>query len=190
MTSKIIRISIILIAIILIITFIVQGFWWGVLGVLLSLIIYFWSQFRAARVYIAWLHVSRQNFDKAEKSLAKIKNPDKLTGTNKSYFHLTKGVLALSKQKLELAERELKASLKAGLKTENDQAIVYLQLSGIELSKRNKKKAEEYLSKCKSLKHHKALDAEIIKLEAMFKQANQMQRQQFPHTGKRNSRGF
>jgi ATP/maltotriose-dependent transcriptional regulator MalT len=190
MVGSIFRFIIIFAALFLTVWFAIDGEWLLSLGSILVLVIYFWAQLRAARVYLAWLQVGRQKFDKAQASIDKIKEPEKLTGANKGYYFMTKGVLLLVKQKLDPAEKAFKTALNSGLKTENDQALIYLQLAGIEMSRGNKKQATTFIEKSKKLKHHKALDAEIVKLEAMMKQVSKQQRQAMTGGGKGGRQRF
>ncbi len=187
MLQNIIRFVVVFAAIALGIKFAMDGIWLGVLAAILALAFYFWRTVKENRVFLAWMHVGRQNFDKAEAVLSKVPDPDALKGSQKSYYFMTKGVLFLSKQKLDPAEKAFKKALSNGLK-DNDKSMVYMQLTGIEMGRGNKKKATELLAKAKKLKHHKNLDPEIAKLESMMKQVGKQQRQQ--HMGGRRGRPF
>ncbi len=58
------------------------------------------------------------------------------------------------------------------------------------MSRGNKKQATTFIEKSKKLKHHKALDAEIVKLEAMMKQVSKQQRQAMTGGGKGGRQRF
>ena len=188
MTQNIIRFLVVFAAIAAAITFAVKGLWWGVLIAILALAVYFYVTVKQNRVFLAWMHVGRQNFDKAEAILEKIPDPEALAAKQQGYFYMTRGVINLTKQRLDPAEKFFKKALSTEL-TENDQSMVYMQLCGIEMGRGNKKKATDYLNKAKKLKHHKNLDPEIAKLESMMKQVGKQQRQQ-QLGGRRGGRPF
>ena len=78
-----------------------------------GLIIY--GYFKYGTVYAAFQQVKRENIEKAEKLISKIKNPDKLTKGHKSYYYFTTGIIALEKKELNKSHNDLTKALNIGL---------------------------------------------------------------------------
>lgn len=127
-----------------------------------ALIIY--GHFKYGTVYTAFQHLRRENYKKAEALLIKIKDPEKLSKSSKSYYHFTQGFILLDKGDLDDSFSELNKALQIGLRTKNDTAIVLLNLGAIEFERKNYKKAKEYTLQSKEFDSKPLVKTEIEKL--------------------------
>ena len=123
-----------------------------------------WGYFKNGTVFIAFRALKKENYKKAEQLLSKIKNPNYLKKSQKSYYHFTKGFIELNKENLNESFNEFTNALAIGLRTENDTSIVTLNLANIELERKNYQQAIYYLNKTKDLKYKPVLEPEIERI--------------------------
>lgn len=133
--------------------------------VLVAVGLIIWGYFKNGTVYIAFKKLKNEDYQKAEELLLKIKNPNLLKKSQKSYYHFIKGYIELNKQNLETSFIELTKAINIGLRTDNDTSIVTMNLAKIELERNNFKEAMTYLEKTKSLNHKIELNPEIKRIE-------------------------
>jgi len=124
-----------------------------------------WGYYKNGTVFIAFQQLKKEDFQKAEQLLSKIKNPNLLKKSQKSYYHFTKGFIELNKQNIDNSYIEFKNALELGLRTENDTSIVTLNLASIELERKKYEKAKTYLDQTKKLNHKLELNSEIERIE-------------------------
>ena len=118
-------------------------------------------------VTIAYMAVSRGDIDKAEKLLKQTRFPHLLNKRQKGYFHFVQAFVLLDRKETKNAETALKLALNYKLRTESDQALVLSVLTRLELDRKDKRKAKEYLGTAKKLKANQFVAAEIKKLEKL-----------------------
>jgi tetratricopeptide (TPR) repeat protein len=123
-----------------------------------------YGYFKSGTVYVAFQQLKKENFDKAEKLISKIKNPNNLSKQQKSYYHFTTGIIASEKNEFEFAKSELMNALEIGLRTENDTSIVLLNLADIEYELTEFSSAKEYLNKLKNYELKPLVKSEMEKL--------------------------
>ncbi len=138
---------------------------WEFMIPILGIIMLIWGHFKHGTVYLAFRHLKKKNFQKAEQLLSKIKNPELLDKSQKGYFYMSMGFIELHKQNLDEGNQNLTKALEIGLRTENDQALVNLQLAGISYQKGNFQKATHFLEQAKSCQHKPLIAQEIQRLE-------------------------
>ncbi len=86
-----------------------------------ALLIY--GYFRYGPVFIAFHHVRRKNFERAERLLRQVRDPALLASGQRSYFELASAELALHHGKHADAEHHVRAALAHQLRSENDRAL-------------------------------------------------------------------
>ncbi|PKQ68375.1 hypothetical protein BZG01_03935 [Labilibaculum manganireducens] len=118
---------------------------------------------------IAFYFVRKNKFESAGKMLGRVKNPGNMIAGQEAYYYYLSGLFEAQKQKNTQAEKHFKKALETGLRLKTDQAVAKLNLSGIALSKRNKKLATYYLQDAKKLDKQKMLTAQIREIEGMLK---------------------
>lgn len=92
------------------------------------------------------------NFDKAEKLLRLTFLPKLMYPTNRAYFFMLKGTIAMSRNEVEEGETWLKKAETIKLPTDNDRAMLQLQLAGASLNRGRFKQAEIHYRNAKELK--------------------------------------
>lgn len=165
MYNPTVRIIIAIAAVLLAFKFYLTGNMTSMYMVIAALALNLWSYFKNGTVFLAFQQLKKENYQKAENLLSKIKNPDYLKKSQKSYYHFTKGFIELNKQNLDEGFNQLTTALKMGLRTENDTSIATLNLAAIELERKNFEQARNYLQTAKKLKHKQELQPEIRRIE-------------------------
>jgi tetratricopeptide (TPR) repeat protein len=132
--------------------------------VLLAAFFFVYGYFKYGTVYAAFQQLKKGNLKKAEELIAKIKNPDKLSRGQKSYYHFTKGVIASEKREWENSSSELIKALSIGLRTKNDTSIVLFNLANVEFERENFEKAKEFVLKTNNYDLKPLIKIEIEKL--------------------------
>jgi len=140
----------------------------GVLAILIGTLILF-TYFRNERILISFWHLRKNNLDKAEASLNKIKQPEKILIRGQlAYWYMLKGIIE-SQRGVGKAESYLRKALKTGLRMKHDQAMAKLQLAGIALTKRRKREAMVLLTEVKKLDSRGMLDEQVKMIKAQMK---------------------
>ena len=141
------------------------GFWgWGSLLIFLSIIV-FVTFFYNENMLIAQWHLRKDNMDKAEKSLLRIKNFEKeLNKTQYGYYNLLIGLIESRKAPLK-SEKYFKQALSHGLYMDHNIALAKLSLAGIAMAKRNKREATMYLADAKKADKNKLLADQIKQMK-------------------------
>ena len=135
--------------------------------------LFIYGYFKYGTVYAAFQKIKKDNVEKAEELISKIKNPDKLTKGHKSYYYFTTGIIALEKKEFEKSHSDLTQALNIGLKTENDKSIVLLNLANIELLRNDFDKATEYIKKVRELNLKPLVESETNRIEKEINVAQQ-----------------
>lgn len=155
-----------------------QGFWYALplilvgLGLLASYILLGTVQSTAQLV-------QEQQLDEAEKRLALTWKPDWLYKTNRAFYYMIKGTLAMGRKDNTAAEKWLTKAQSIELPSDNEKAMVYLQLANIHASKNKWNKAKIIMSDLKKLKVTEPVMKEQIKqFEQAINQRGQMKHMQ------------
>ncbi len=159
------------IRIILVIICLVVSIWFYFLGnftyaglMLFAAGLFIYGYFKYGTVFIAFQQLKKENFAKAERLISKINTPNNLSKKQKSYYHLTKGLIEFKKNKLDVAKSELNKALKIGLGSKNDTSILLLYLAIVEYELRNLSSANEYIKKLKNFDLKPLIKSEMDKL--------------------------
>nr|WP_320119461.1 hypothetical protein [uncultured Marinifilum sp.] len=140
----------------------------GVLLVLISLL-FVLLHFKNEKNLLAFYFVRKNKFEKAGKVLGRVKSPEKMIKSQEAYFYYLSGLMESQQHNNSKAEKLFKKALKTGLRTDTDQAVSKLNLSGIYLSQRNKKLSKYYLQEAKKQDKRKMLTAQVREIENMMK---------------------
>lgn len=90
--------------------------------------------------------------DKAEKLLRLTITPRWLYPTNRAYYYMLKGTIAISRNNMDDGELWLKKAEEINLPTDNEKAVLQIQLAGIAINRNRWKQAEVYYKNAKELK--------------------------------------
>lgn len=134
---------------------------------LMSLVVL--TYFRNENILVAFWHLRKNNMDKAEKALNRIKAPEQsLTKGQAAYYYMLKGMIE-SQRGIGKSESLLRKSLSMGLRQKHDQAMVKLQLAGIAIAKRRKREATVLLTEVKKLDTKGMLNDQVKMIKQQMK---------------------
>lgn len=134
-----------------IILWVAYGFWYG-FPFLLAGIILLAGYIFLGTVGSAAKAMQAMDFERSEKLLNLTLNPKWLYATNRAYFYMIKGSVALQQKDMEKGEEYLKMAEEIDVPTDNEKAMLQLQLANIAASKSNWKKANIHYRNIKNLK--------------------------------------
>ncbi|MEJ2882009.1 DUF2892 domain-containing protein [Pedobacter sp. GR22-6] len=147
---------------------------WGILGVLLSILVFVTFFFHENMLLAQWF-LRKDDMAKAEVYLRKITNYEKqLIRVQHGYYNLLIGLIESRKAPMQ-SEKYFKKSLTLGLHMDHNVALAKLSLAGIAMAKRNKREAQMYLTEAKKADKNKLLADQI---KQMKDQMGMMDRQQ------------
>lgn len=126
--------------------------------------------FRHEYILMAFWFLRKQNFEKADKYLSKIKKPEQLIRRQRAYYFYLKGLMEMNlHKKMARAESMFKKAISTGLGMKHDLAMAKIQLAGIAMSKRRKREAKNYIYEVKKMKEASMFKDQIKQLELMLK---------------------
>lgn len=127
------------------------------------------SLFKHELIMWAFVQLRRGKFDKAEKTLAKIKHPEQLTKSQHAYYYYLTGLIHSQRQSISKSEKFFKRALSIGLRMKTDQAMAKLNLAGIAVMKRKKREATNLLAEVKKLDKNKMLADQVKMIKEQMK---------------------
>ena len=150
------------------------GFWYGFFFVLTGVILLLGLIFLGT-VGPAAQALQDSDFDKAEKMLNLTPNPNWLYSTNKAYFYMLKGSIAIARKDINEGERYLKMAEAVEVPSDNERAMLQIQLAQIALSKQRFQEAKIHYKKAKGLKISEGpLKDQFRQLEQAINQSGQV----------------
>ena len=165
MLTKRTRILIIFIALIIgIISSINKIYWLAAISGVIALYMVL-AYFKYASVSLAFKKIRQKNLKSAYTLLLDTPNPKLLTRGEKTYYYWGMGIIKLSEDKFDEAEREFYNALRFGITTANNMVVINLSLAQICMYKEEYEKANVYLDEAKRLPHKPELDVILIELE-------------------------
>jgi tetratricopeptide (TPR) repeat protein len=96
--------------------------------------------------------VQTNQFDEAEKRLNLTFKPEWLYSANRAYYNMIKGSLAAAKKDMEGAEKYFSKAQGLGVSSDNETAMLELQLANIAATKNKWQQAKIHYKKLKTLK--------------------------------------
>lgn len=140
----------------------------GIMWVMLSGLVLL-TYFRNERILLAFWYLRKNDLDKAEGALKRIKKPDQsLVKGQQAYYYMLMGMIE-SQRGIGKAESLLRKALSIGLRMSHDQAMVKLQLAGIAIAKRRKREATVLLSEVKKLDKRGMLTDQVKMIKNQMK---------------------
>ncbi len=147
--------------------FILINIGWGILLLLLAGIVLL-TVFRHENIIMSLYYLRKQDMDKAQAQLDKIKAPEKLIKTQEAYYQYLNGLISMQQKGIGKSEKFFVKALQLGLRMPEDQAVAKLNLAGIYMSKRRKREAEMYLKQAKKLDTKGMLSDQIKMLKSQL----------------------
>ncbi len=129
------------------------------------------------------------DIDAAEKRLAMTWNPNWLFGPSRAVFYILKGTMAFSRKQLKEAEEWLKMAEDINMPSDNESAMVQLQLASLYANKQKWNVAKNHTRKARKLEiTNKEIKDQLIQLEQVIKTRGQSHAQYIKQKGKRGQR--
>ncbi len=135
-------------------------------GIILAFIYSFWYAFPLILIGLSLLAgyillgtvqstaqlVQEANFAEAEKRMALTWKPEWLYKTNRAFYYMIQGTLAMNRKDNNAAEMWLTKAQEIELPSDNEKAMVYLQLANLHAQKNKWNKAKSLFQSAKKLK--------------------------------------
>jgi len=95
--------------------------------------------------------IQEMDFDGAEKRLGLTLTPKLLYVTNRAFYYIMKGSIAMQKKETKVAEELFDTALNMKLPSDNERAMVLLQLANASATRNSWTKAKNYFREAKKL---------------------------------------
>ena len=146
------------------------GFWYGFPFLLVGLALLA-SYILLGTVQSAAMLVQEAKFEEAEKRLDLILKPEWLYSANRAYYNMIKGTLAASRKDNQTAESYFTKAQAIGVPSDNETAMLELQLANIAATKNKWQQAKIHFKNLKGLKvTEPQLKEQIQQFEKALKQ--------------------
>jgi tetratricopeptide (TPR) repeat protein len=129
----------------------VYGFWYAFPFLLIGILLLV-SYVMLGTVQSAATMAQTMQFEEADKRLGLTLNPNWLYKTNRAFYYLMKGTIAMNQKDNDAAEKYLNIAQSIDLPTDNEKAMVGLQLANIHAMKGKWNNAKLHFNKVKKLK--------------------------------------
>jgi tetratricopeptide (TPR) repeat protein len=110
-----------------------------------------WSHFKHSSVLVASRHFKNSNYERAEKLLDEVDNPDRLAKSRRGFYEFMRANIALKRDDFEAAEHHFQIASRFPLGGKNDKAYVLIHLANLALRKKDGERALAYIEKAKEL---------------------------------------
>jgi tetratricopeptide (TPR) repeat protein len=127
------------------------GIWYGIFFVITGLALLA-GYLLLGTIQSAAELIQQTDFDAAERRLGLTLFPRLLYSANRAYYYLLKGTLAMQRKDLDRAEEFMLQADAIGLPSDNERAMIHLQLSNIAASRNNWNGAMAHFRKVKDCK--------------------------------------
>lgn len=149
------------------------GIWYGIWFVIVGIVLLV-GYILLGTVSPAAKALQETKIDKAEQLLKLTLTPKLLYVTNRAYYYMLKGSIAIAKKDTDEGEKWLKIAESIDVPTDNEKAMLQIQLANIAGSKNRWKQAQIHFRNAKQLKITDSnIKAQLKELEKAF--ANQGQ---------------
>lgn len=165
MLNKYIRFMLIVISLIVIAASIVNGTYILTLCGVLMCGYMIYAYFKYASVNLAFKKIRAKELKSAYNLLLDTPSPKLLSKGEKTYYYWGMGIIKISENKLDEAEREFYNALRYGVTTANNMVIINLSLAQVCMYKEEYEKAKVYLGEAKRIPHRPQLNIILYELE-------------------------
>ena len=141
----------------------------AIAGFLFAFVLY--THYKHSSVLLASKYFKDADYEKTEKILEEIGNPDRLAKNRRGYYEFMRANIALQREDFEAAEFHFQIASRFPLGGKNDKAFVLIHLANLALRKKDVERAKTYIEKAKELATSSRAQ-EIIKI--IEKEANSL----------------
>lgn len=141
-------------------------------GIFYTLLIAFpmFLLFRHEFIIMGLWYLRKQDFEKTQRYLDKIKQPQYLVKGQQAYYYYLQGFCVMAQQKeINKAGPLFRKALNIGLRMKQDEAVAKLSLAQLAIVGRRKREAKNYLYEVKKIKESASLKEQIKQVELMLK---------------------
>lgn len=150
------------------------SFWWG-FPLLLVFVVLVVGYLLLGTINSAAMLVQEGKVDEAEKRLALTLTPKFLYVANRAYYFMLKGTIAMSRKEMDESEMWLRKAQEVKLPSDNEKAMLELQLANIAASKGKWNQAHLHFRKIKELKiTETAIKDQVKQFEKALENRGQM----------------
>lgn len=150
------------------------GFWYA-FPLFLAALVLFAGYVLLGTVQSAALIMQNGDLAAAEKRLGLTLSPRLLYVTNRAYYFLLKGSIAMANKKTEEGEAWLRQAQELKLPSDNEKAMIEIQLASVQVNKSRFKQAEIHMRNLRQLKVTEPMIKEqITQLEKVLQQQGQI----------------
>ncbi|MGY4386517.1 hypothetical protein ACVWYN_003572 [Pedobacter sp. UYP24] len=110
-----------------------------------------WSHFKHSSIVLASKYYQRGDYEKTERLLAEVPNPDRLAKKRRGYYEFMRANIALKKNEFDVAEHHFQIASRFPLGGTNDKAFVMIHLANLALRKKDKARSMAYITRAKEL---------------------------------------
>ena len=121
----------------------------SIAGFLFAFVLY--THYKHSSVLLASKYFKNADYDRTEKILAEIENPDRLAKNRRGYYEFMRANIALQRDDFETAEFHFQIASRFPLGGKNDKAFVLIHLANLALRKKDGERAKAYIEKAKEL---------------------------------------
>ncbi|RVU00044.1 hypothetical protein EOD41_13865 [Mucilaginibacter limnophilus] len=104
-----------------------------------------WGYFKEGTIVLAARHFHHKEYDKAEKLLRQVRNPEYLSKKRRGFYEFIMGGINLQKREFDAAERHYEIAAQYPLRSVNDHVAALVHVANISIRNGNYEKAEAYL---------------------------------------------
>lgn len=131
----------------------------------LGIVLLILSHFRDGTVVLAARAFHEKDYEKTERLLREIKNPDRLKKSRRGYYEFIYGNIELQHMNYDEAERHFQLASRFPLKNENDKALALVHLANLNIRKMEYQRAQAYLERARELKISARVQDIILKID-------------------------
>lgn len=124
-----------------------------------------WSHFREGTVSLATQSFHKQDYEKTERLLNEIKNPDRLRKGRRNYYEFMMGNIRLKQDQVDEAEYHFQLASRLPWKRDAEKGFVFINLANINLRKKNYDRVPVYIDLAKKLRLTERQQGIIQKIE-------------------------
>jgi outer membrane PBP1 activator LpoA protein len=107
--------------------------------------------FKHSSILLASKHFKNGDYEKTEKILAEVPNPDRLARNRRGYYEFMRANIALKREEYDVAEHHFQIASRFPLGGKNDKAFVLIHLANLALRKKDVERTKAYIEKAKEL---------------------------------------
>ncbi|MGB1217445.1 MAG: tetratricopeptide repeat protein [Saprospiraceae bacterium] len=166
------------------------NFWYGLPLLLVGLVLAV-GYVMFGTVQSAAMMMQDGDFDATEQRLGLTLKPEWLFGPSKAMYFLTKGTIAVNRKDMDGAETWFKKAEEIKMPTDNETAMVQIQLAALNASRRRWNHAKAHVKKAKDLNiTNNEMKMQLVQIEQMVKTKGQSHAVRQRVKGKRGQRYF